>query len=123
MHVLILGATSAIAAEAARLYAARGDRLHLVGRDAEKLARVAASCAPAVVTTAQADFADLAQNEAVIAAAFAGLVAVFSISGLPPELRHVDFRTGNRFVAIVADQLVQSKQISNDFACGVAINQ
>ncbi len=73
MHVLILGATSAIAAEAARLYAARGDRLHLVGRDAEKLARVAASCAPAVVTTAQADFADLAQNEAVIAAAFAAL--------------------------------------------------
>ncbi|MDZ4697193.1 MAG: SDR family NAD(P)-dependent oxidoreductase [Deltaproteobacteria bacterium] len=37
-NILILGATSAIAAEAARIYAARGDRLLLVGRDPEKLA-------------------------------------------------------------------------------------
>jgi len=73
MHVLILGATSAIAAEAARHYAERGDRLHLVGRDAHKLAEVAARCAPAVVTTEQADFAEQAQNEAVIARAFEAL--------------------------------------------------
>ncbi len=37
-NVLILGATSAIAAEAAHLYSKRGDRLLLVGRDPEKLA-------------------------------------------------------------------------------------
>lgn len=76
MHVLILGATSAIAAEAARIYAARGDRLHLVGRDPEKLARVAARAtqgASANITTARADFSDQAQNEAVIAEAFAVL--------------------------------------------------
>ncbi|HEY4103661.1 MAG TPA: SDR family NAD(P)-dependent oxidoreductase [Polyangiaceae bacterium] len=73
MRVLILGATSAIAAECARIYAERGDRLHLVGRDAEKLRRVAERCAGTTLTTAQADFADLSQNEAVIAEAFATL--------------------------------------------------
>jgi decaprenylphospho-beta-D-erythro-pentofuranosid-2-ulose 2-reductase len=69
MHVLILGATSAIAAEAALIYAQRGDRLHLVGRDAQKLAALAARCAGAVVSTERADFGALEQNEAVIARA------------------------------------------------------
>jgi short-subunit dehydrogenase len=69
MHVLILGATSAIAAEAAVIYAQRGDRLHLVGRDPDKLASVAQRCAAALVTTEQADFSDLEHNEAVIRAA------------------------------------------------------
>jgi decaprenylphospho-beta-D-erythro-pentofuranosid-2-ulose 2-reductase len=75
MQVLILGATSAIAAEAAVIYAERGDRLHLVGRDAQKLASVAARCAGsnASVTTQQADFAVLEQNEAVVRAALASL--------------------------------------------------
>ncbi len=40
-HVLIIGATSAIAGETARLYARRGGRLFLVGRDAERLAILA----------------------------------------------------------------------------------
>jgi short-subunit dehydrogenase len=72
-HVLILGATSAIAAEVAVLHAKRGDRLHLVGRNADKLAAVAARCAPAVVTTDRADFADLAADAAVIERAIAAL--------------------------------------------------
>lgn len=72
-RVLILGATSAIAAEVAVRHARRGDRLHLVGRNPEKLAEVARRCAPAVVTTATADFAVLASNEAVIADAVAAL--------------------------------------------------
>lgn len=55
-RVLILGATSAIAAEVAAIHARRGDRLHLVGRNAEKLAAVATRCAGAAVTTATADF-------------------------------------------------------------------
>jgi decaprenylphospho-beta-D-erythro-pentofuranosid-2-ulose 2-reductase len=62
-HVLIFGATSAVAAEVAVLCAARGDRLHLVGRNAEKLAEVARRCAAATVTTQSADFAVLEQNE------------------------------------------------------------
>ena len=36
-RVLILGATSAVAAAVARLHAQRGDRLHLVGRNPGKL--------------------------------------------------------------------------------------
>jgi short-subunit dehydrogenase len=68
-RVLILGATSTIAAEVVRLYAARGARLHLVGRNPEKLERLAAEL-PADRTTSQtADFADLSACEAVVRAA------------------------------------------------------
>ncbi len=75
MQVLILGATSAIATQIARIYAERGDRLHLVGRSEEKLAQVAAAARSlnGEVTTARADFADQSRNEAVIAEAFAKL--------------------------------------------------
>lgn len=65
-RVLLLGATSAIAAEAAVLYARRGDRLHLVGRNPDKLAAVAARCAPATVTTATADFTRLDANAGIV---------------------------------------------------------
>ena len=41
-RVLIVGATSAIAAETARVYAAYGARLFLTGRDAGRLEAVAA---------------------------------------------------------------------------------
>jgi short-subunit dehydrogenase len=73
MHVLVLGATSAIAAEAARLYAARGDRVHLVGRSADKLAQVAARCGGTAVTTQQADFSVLGQNDQVVTVAYEAL--------------------------------------------------
>jgi short-subunit dehydrogenase len=74
-RVLILGATSAIAAEVARLYAARGARLHLVGRNAEKLAALVASMeAPAeLISSAVADFSELANNERVIGEGLAAL--------------------------------------------------
>lgn len=70
-RVLILGATSAIAAEVAQIHASRGDRLHLVGRNADKLAHVAARCTSGNVTQTTADFSDLRANEAVITGAFA----------------------------------------------------
>lgn len=73
MNTLILGATSAIAAEVAVLLAARRDRLHLVGRSADKLQAVAARCAGAQVTTERADFAQLEHNEAVVREAIAAL--------------------------------------------------
>jgi short-subunit dehydrogenase len=66
MNVLILGATSSIAAEAAQIFGARGDHLHLVARDASKVERVAARCAGAQVSVQQADFAQLEHNETVI---------------------------------------------------------
>lgn len=68
-RVLIFGATSAIAAEAARLYAERGARLHLIGRNPEKLADVAERCAATTVTTMAGDLADLDGNEERVRAA------------------------------------------------------
>jgi decaprenylphospho-beta-D-erythro-pentofuranosid-2-ulose 2-reductase len=75
-RTLILGATSAIAAEAALLYATRGDRLHLVGRNAGKLADVARRCGRTAVTTAVADFGNLDANEALVGDAIATLGGV-----------------------------------------------
>jgi short-subunit dehydrogenase len=72
-RVLVLGATSAVAAEAAQLLAARGDRLHLVGRDPHKLAALAASLPPERTTTDRADFARLGENAAVVARALDAL--------------------------------------------------
>ena len=46
-HVLIFGATSAVASEVALLAARRGSRLHLVGRSPAKLEEVAAPLAQA----------------------------------------------------------------------------
>lgn len=66
-RILVFGATSAIAAEVCARWAARGDRLHLVGRNADKLAAVAAACAPAGgVTTATADLADTDRAAALV---------------------------------------------------------
>jgi len=72
-HTLIFGATSAVASEVAALCAARGDRLHLVARNPDKLAAVALRCAPALVTTQTADFAQLEHNEACVREALLAL--------------------------------------------------
>ncbi len=72
-HVLIFGATSAIAAEVAQIHAKRGDRLHLVGRSPDKLVEVARLCEGAHVTTQCADFAQLDENEVVVGDAIATL--------------------------------------------------
>src|ERR1700755_42895 len=75
-RTLILGATSAIAAEPSAIHAARGDVLHLVGRSDAKLTEVARRCGSAVRTTAIADFNDLDGNEAVVRDAMASLGGV-----------------------------------------------
>ena len=72
-RVLILGATSAIAAVVAVLHAERGDALCLVGRDPGKLADVALRCASTTVLTRRADFAQLADNERVVREAIGAL--------------------------------------------------
>ncbi len=66
-NVLVIGATSAIAQEVARVHAARGDRLFLLGRDPTKLARLVGQLGAAVVGSASADFDDLRGNEARVA--------------------------------------------------------
>ena len=76
-RVLVLGATSAIAAEVARIYAARGARLHLVGRSAGKLQALVDSlglpAATSPVSSAVADFSELGRNEQVVTDALAQL--------------------------------------------------
>lgn len=75
MNVLVFGATSAVAAEVAALCAARGDRLHLVGRNPAKLAAVAVRCGPRA-STEVADFDDLSANEALVERSIAELGSV-----------------------------------------------
>ncbi|MFO0668526.1 MAG: SDR family NAD(P)-dependent oxidoreductase [Polyangiaceae bacterium] len=72
-RVLILGATSAIAREVALLHAERGDRLHLVGRNASKLDEVARLCHATEVSTEVADFDVLEENERIVERAVAAL--------------------------------------------------
>ena len=74
--VLILGATSAVAAEVAVLFAQRGSRLHLVGRNPEKLSAVAVRCLGGMVTTQSADFEDFEHNAEVITSALRELGCV-----------------------------------------------
>jgi len=66
-RVLLFGATSAIAAECALLFAARGDRMFLVGRDPQKLddtvARVRAVSADAVVGHEARDLAAIGSHD------------------------------------------------------------
>lgn len=70
--VLMIGATSAIAQEVAKLYAGRGCSLFLLGRNEEKLAIIAQDLqvrgAP-TVTTAAADLTDTARHQELLAQA------------------------------------------------------
>lgn len=75
-RVLILGATSAIAAEVAKLYAGAGAQLWLVGRNAQKLEALRAQLGSAVTRSVVADFAELQASEGVIAEALSGLGSI-----------------------------------------------
>lgn len=75
-RVLIIGATSAIAAEVAGRHAARGDALYLVGRNPEKLDAVVRRCGGAVLGSRVADLTELEHNEALIATVIAELGAL-----------------------------------------------
>ncbi len=72
-RVLIVGATSAIASEVARIYAARGARLYLLARSEPKLTALVQSLSNPAVATALADFTDLGQVEPLVARAAAEL--------------------------------------------------
>lgn len=71
-NTLILGATSAVATELAHRFARQGDRLFLVGRNTDKLSKIAPSVEQAVAGTLSVDFNDTSKagdviNEAVSA--------------------------------------------------------
>jgi short-subunit dehydrogenase len=66
-RVLIVGATSAIAAEVARNYAGRGARLHLLARNADKLRTLLGTLGLAAqVTSELADFNELTLVEGLV---------------------------------------------------------
>jgi short-subunit dehydrogenase len=66
-RVAIFGATSAIAGDVARLYAARGAQLFLVGRSADKLAALHQELGASVIGSATQDFDRTDQAEACVA--------------------------------------------------------
>ncbi|WP_431101835.1 SDR family NAD(P)-dependent oxidoreductase [Roseateles noduli] len=92
-HILIIGATSAMAEQCARLWAARGDaRLVLVGRHAQRLDTIAQDLRVrgqrVEVTTRIVDFEDAAAIAALVAAAAAELpidVALVAHGHLPDQ--------------------------------------
>lgn len=75
-HVLIIGATSAIAAEVARLCAARGDRLALLARNSSRLSELTEELGSAVVHHEAGDFTELEENSNRVDRAFAALARV-----------------------------------------------
>ena len=78
-NVLVIGATSAMAEAAIRLWAERGDALFLVGRNAQKLQSIADDCSvrgASQVTVAAADLNDFAQHPQLIQSAFDALGSV-----------------------------------------------
>jgi short-subunit dehydrogenase len=93
-RVLIVGATSAIATETARAYAAYGARLFLTGRDAGRLDGVAADLrvrGAGAVETAVLDVTDRRRGTEVIEAAWAAFdgldVALLAHGVLPDQAR------------------------------------
>jgi decaprenylphospho-beta-D-erythro-pentofuranosid-2-ulose 2-reductase len=72
-RVLIIGASSAIAAEVARRCATRGDRLFLIARDPQKLRALEAELGGCVVGTLAADLTSTSRSAALIAKAVRAL--------------------------------------------------
>lgn len=85
LNTLIIGATSAIASSIAASCAARGERLYLIARNAQRLSELAESLDPHVAGTAVGDFRDTHKSRALVEAAAACLGqidAVFIAHGL-----------------------------------------
>jgi decaprenylphospho-beta-D-erythro-pentofuranosid-2-ulose 2-reductase len=88
MNVVIIGATSAIAQETARLYAQSGASLFLVARDESKLHAVAADLrvrGAKDVATFVADLADRSRDAAIVSAAGAPDVVLIAHGSLPDQ--------------------------------------
>ena len=91
LRTLILGATSAIAAEVAALCAVRGDRLYVVGRDPDKLRALVERLGEAVVGHESCDLNDCAQADARVARAIerlGGLDRALIAHGLLGDQQH-----------------------------------
>jgi decaprenylphospho-beta-D-erythro-pentofuranosid-2-ulose 2-reductase len=103
--VLILGATSHVAADVARVYAARSARLYLVGRNSEKLRALCVELGAAVVGSEAIDFARYEGNAGCIARAVTALgridVALIAHGELGDQLQSErEFAEAERIIAI-----------------------
>jgi short-subunit dehydrogenase len=124
MRVLILGATSAIASETAKLFAKESAHLFLTGRNIEKLTAVADDIrvrGAARVETAALDIADIASQRPVIESAIAalgGLDVVLVAHGTLPnqegcqeevgktlEALHINFTATIALLTLLAKEL------------------
>jgi decaprenylphospho-beta-D-erythro-pentofuranosid-2-ulose 2-reductase len=105
-RVLIIGATSAIAAETARVFAVYGARLFLTGRHSGRLDAVAADLkvrGAAQVETALLEVTDISRHADVVEAAFAalgGLDAVLIAHGTLPDQRRCEERVTETLAAL-----------------------
>jgi decaprenylphospho-beta-D-erythro-pentofuranosid-2-ulose 2-reductase len=93
VKIAILGATSAIAHETAKCFAAEGARFFLVARNGEKLEAVAADLrvrGAAEVITAIADLGDFSRHGMLSAAAGRDVDVVLIAHGVYPEQRDMD---------------------------------
>lgn len=92
-NILIIGATSAIAEATARIWAAEGCRLYLVGRNPDKLALVSRDLESrgAQVTAAELDVSDFSLHAPAMESAFQALmrvdVVLLAFGDLPDQLR------------------------------------
>lgn len=116
MNVLILGATSAVAGEVARLLRARGARLYLLARSSERLGALADELGTSVVGFGAVDFTETEATLAAVRAALATLgtvdLALIAQGDLgDQELSEVDFSEAERqllvnYVGVVAQLTV-----------------
>ncbi len=105
-RVLIIGATSAIAAETARVFAAYGARLFLTGRHSGRLDAVAADLkvrGAAQVETALLEVTDISRHAGVVDAAFAamgGLDVVLIAHGTLPDQQRCEESVAETLAAL-----------------------
>jgi len=108
--VAIFGATSAIAAEVARVYAGRGARLYLIGRNREKLQRIASGLGPAVAGTEGADLDDTGRAEALVDAAIAALGGAIAVAVIAQGLLGDQLATERAYAA--AEPIIRTNLLS-----------
>jgi short-subunit dehydrogenase len=93
MKVVMVGATSAIAQEVAKLYAAEGASLMLVGRNEAKVLAIASDLrvrGADEVETVILDLADVAGHAGIVAAAGPNVDVVLVAHGSLPDQRQLD---------------------------------
>ncbi|MDQ3282844.1 MAG: SDR family NAD(P)-dependent oxidoreductase, partial [Acidobacteriota bacterium] len=116
MRVAIIGATSGIAQEVAKLYARDGASLFLVARDAARVEAVAADLrvrGAAAVEVLVADLADRSRDASIVAAAGEDVDLVLIAHGSLPDQQAIDRDPGAQreafdlnatsFVALIAE--------------------